>query len=116
LTWPDALARRAVEVVADKWIIDVLRQLSVGPKRYTELQAAIQDVSGSVLTQTLRRMERNGLVARRAEATIPPTVEYSLTSLGETLREPLVSMGRWAERHLEEVEAARRRHKSGGHG
>ncbi len=111
MTWPDALTRRALDVVADKWVISVLRQLSVGPKRYTELQEALEGVSGSVLTQTLRRMERNGVVARAAEATIPPKVEYCLTPLGETLREPLAAMALWAERHLDEVAAAHRRYE-----
>jgi DNA-binding HxlR family transcriptional regulator len=56
-------------------------------------------------------MERNGLVARTAEATIAPGVEYSLTPLGESLEEPLAALTRWAERHLDDVDAARRLHK-----
>ncbi len=109
--WPSSHARQALEVVADKWAIRVIQQLSVGSKRYTELQEAIQDVSGSVLTQTLRRMERNGLVGRTVDPTIPPKVEYRLTPLGESLREPLAALTAWAEGHVDEVEAARRRYR-----
>lgn len=111
MTRPDILARRALELLADKWMIDVFRQLSVGSKRYTELQEAISGVSGSVLTNTLRRMERNGLVVRNAEATIPPRVEYGLTPLGESLEEPLAALTQWGEHHLDDVDAARRMYK-----
>lgn len=92
-------------------MIHVLRQLSVGSKRYTELHEAISGVSGSVLTHTLRSMERNGLVIRIAEATIPPRVEYRLTPLGESLEAPLAALTQWAERNLDDVEAARQLHQ-----
>lgn len=108
--WPDPLAGLALDVIAGKWVLPVLEQLSEGPKRYTELQGEIQDVAGSMLTRTLRRMERNGFVTRTVHPAIPPEVEYSLTPLAKTLEEPLAAMARWAERHLEDIQAARRRY------
>jgi len=89
-------------------VADVLDRLSDGPMRYSKLHHEIEDVASSVLTRTLRRMERDGLVARVVRPAVPPEVEYSLTPLGESLDDPLLALVTWAERHLDEVVASRR--------
>ena len=81
--------------------------LEHGPQRFTALRRVIGEVSRKMLTQTLRGLERNGLVQRTVFAQVPPRVEYSLTPLGQTLCEPLAAIRSWAEAHLEETQAAR---------
>lgn len=88
--WSEQAARASLDVLCGKWVLGLLVQLGDGPLRYTELQRRLPDVAGSMLTRTLRRMERDGIVARDVEPSIPPRVEYRLTQLGETLREPLI--------------------------
>lgn len=102
--------RQGLEVVGGKWIGDVLDRLSSGPMRYGELQHQIDHVASSVLTRTLRRMERDGLVVRTVHAAVPPEVEYSVTPLGQSLGEPLAALADWTDRHMDEVVAARRRY------
>jgi DNA-binding HxlR family transcriptional regulator len=99
--------RRILEILADKWTSLVIVALAPGTKRFQQLRREIQGVSQKMLTQTLRTLEHDGLVARVAYPTVPPKVEYSLTALGRTLTEPLASLHGWAERHVKEVEAAR---------
>lgn len=106
-----ALAREGLDVVSGKWVLHVIGQLADGPKRYTELHDGIEGVSGSMLTRTLRRMQRDGMIARTVHPAIPPQVEYRLTALGESIDEPLGAIARWAERHGGDVQAARRSHR-----
>ena len=82
--------------------------LSQGTKRYGELQREVGGISQKMLTQTLRKLEEDGLVHRVIYAEVPPRTEYSLTELGLTLREPLGALCTWAVAHLPEVEKARR--------
>jgi len=108
---PEARAvRQGLEVAGGKWVPDVLERLTEGSLRYSELQQEITDVASSMLTRTLRRMERDGLVVRTVRPAVPPEVEYRITPLGESLDEPLTALASWAERHLDDVAAARRRH------
>lgn len=107
------LARQALEVVAGRWVPDVLDRLSDGPMRYSELQHEIEGVASSVLTRTLRRMERDGLIARAVHPAVPLEVVYSLTPLGASLDEPLTALALWADCHLDDVAAARRRYARG---
>jgi len=100
-------SRRVLDIVADKWAVIVIYALSQGTRRFGELQRQVEGVSQKMLTQTLRGMERDGLVHRRVYAVVPPRVEYSLTPLGETLVAPLRALCGWAEAHLWEVERAR---------
>jgi len=100
-------SRRALDRVSDKWSALIVTLLAERPLRFGELRRGIGGVSQKMLTQTLRSLEGDGLVARRVFATSPVTVEYSLTPLGETLVEPLAALCRWAEGHMAEVEAAR---------
>lgn len=100
--------RVVLDLVADKWTTLLMHLLSQGTKRYGELQRELGGISQKMLTQTLRKMEEDGLVRRTVYAEVPPRTEYSLTPLGETLREPMQTLARWAIEHLPEVEKARR--------
>jgi DNA-binding HxlR family transcriptional regulator len=99
----DCPARLAVEIIADKWSVVVIYALCNGPRRPGEMIERIGGISKKMLTQTLRRLQRHGLVDRRAYAEVPPRVEYSLTPLGDTLVEPIVVLTRWAEGYGEAV-------------
>lgn len=87
----------------------MLFALGEGPRRYSELQERIGGISKKMLTQTLRKLEGSGLVARRRIRSAPPGVEYRLTELGVSLLEPVRALSRWAEEHTDEVLAARAR-------
>jgi DNA-binding HxlR family transcriptional regulator len=99
--------RHALDLIADKWVIAVLYVLSEGTKRYGELQREIGEISQRMLTRTLRDLERNGLIERKVYPVVPPMVEYSLTSLGETLNGVLKSLCDWSNENFDAVEAAR---------
>jgi DNA-binding HxlR family transcriptional regulator len=92
----DCPGRMAVELIADKWTVVVLSGLSEGPVRHGDLVDMIGGISRKVLTQTLRRLESHGLVRRHAYAEVPPRVEYELTTLGETLIDPIHVLTEWA--------------------
>src|SRR4028119_1407444 len=99
--------QRALETIADKWSVIVIYALSKGTRRYSELQRLIGGVSQKMLTQTLRKLERDGLVERHVYPVVPPKVEYSLTPLGRTLTELLKNVCQWAQAHWDEIETAR---------
>jgi DNA-binding HxlR family transcriptional regulator len=105
-------AWQALELVADKWALVVLSVLACGKQRHGQLQRAIKGISAKMLTQTLRRLERDGLVARKVYPVVPPRVEYALTPLGQTVIEPLDAMCHWANTHWYEVLAARSAYQS----
>ncbi len=100
-------SRQALDRIADKWTALIVYALVDGPRRHGELRRQIEGISQKMLTQTLRTMERDGLLERRVLASVPPHVEYALTPLGMTLTEPLTAICRWAMDHLAEVQAAR---------
>ena len=89
--------------------VDVLLALGDGSRRYHELLHDLTPISEKVLTQTLRAMERDGLIGRRVHAEVPPRVDYALTPLGATLAAPMRALGSWAVAHGRHVEAARER-------
>lgn len=94
-------------MLADKWSILILWVLEQnGPLRYGQLQRTIQGISQKMLTQTLRELERNGLVSRKVYEVVPPQVEYQLTNLGQSLHESFAGMCHWAENNLEKVAEA----------
>lgn len=95
----DCPARLVVDLIADKWTVVTLYALSRGPRRHGEIVELIGGISKKVLTQTLRRLERHGLVERTAFAVVPRRVEYALTELGGSLMEPISGLTRWAEEH-----------------
>lgn len=101
-------SRDAVELLSDKWRITLLHLLTPGPQRANALQKAIPKISPKVLTQTLRGMERDGLVSRKVYASVPLRVEYQLTEMGTSVIEPLKPLCLWAEAHAEERDRARR--------
>ena len=98
--------------VGDKWTVLVVGKLGDGALRFNELRAAVGGISQKMLTQTLRSLERDGLVARKVHPVVPPKVEYALTPLGRTLIEPLNAICHWAEKHLSQLEANRARARS----
>jgi len=100
-------SRTSLARIANKWTAMVVIALSDGKLRFGDLRTAVDGISGKVLTETLRDLERDGLVARHAYAEMPPRVEYELTALGRTLHAPLQALGRWAEEHIETVLTAR---------
>lgn len=101
-------SRKVLNLIAEKWVVLVIYALSLDDRRrYSELQQRIGGISQKMLTQTLRRMEANGLVERTVYPVVPPVVEYELTPLGRTLLEPIHALKLWAESHLHEVEACR---------
>ncbi len=89
--------RLAIDLISDKWRIAILHQLSDGPRRTAHLQKALDDVAPKVLTQTLRGLERDGLVQRKAHAVAPPRVEYRLTDMARHLLEALDDLCCWSE-------------------
>jgi len=107
---PVANPRQALALIADKWAVLVITTLAGGPYRYNALRRELDGVSQKMLTQTLRDLECNGLVARTVHPDTPPRVEYALTPLGQTLVEALTVLRDWAEDHYHEVEAARERY------
>jgi DNA-binding HxlR family transcriptional regulator len=104
----EALVHDLIGRVADKWTMLVIEELSeAGTLRFTQLSRAIPKVSQKMLTQTLRAMERDGLVRRTVHPVIPPHVDYCLTDLGHGLGESFCGVWRWAEQNLAKVERAR---------
>jgi DNA-binding HxlR family transcriptional regulator len=103
--------RAVVDLVSAKWSVDVLYLLANGTRRYSEVFYEVGEISKKTLTQTLRSLERDGVIARRVYAEVPPRVEYSITPLGWSLTEPLMAMYEWAAEHLDDVEAARVLHE-----
>ena len=105
----DCQARLGFDLLGGTWNSVVLYALRHGPLRFGELQARIGGISHKVLTDTLRRLERNGLVTRHRYAEAPPRVEYELTAPGRGLLDPILALGRWAERYADEVLDAQER-------
>lgn len=105
-------SQQVLGLIANKWTTLVIYALARGTKRYNELRRKIGGVSQKMLTETLRRLERDGLVARKVYPVVPPKVEYSLTPLGQTLVEPLKALCKWAEAHLSELQAAQARNRA----
>ena len=109
---PQCPSRLVLERIADKWTALIIQTLAKGTMRYSGLQQQIGGISQKMLTQTLRSLERDGLVQRKVYPVVPPRVEYSLTRLGRTLIEPLRTLCRWSEKHLAELQANRARAKA----
>ncbi|MDR3574499.1 MAG: helix-turn-helix domain-containing protein [Anaerolineaceae bacterium] len=95
--------RAVLGLIADKWTALVIGLLEDRPKRFSELQRGIEGISQKMLTQTLRELERDGLVTRTIYPEIPPHVEYALTELGMKLQEPIGLIRKWAEENMNQV-------------
>jgi DNA-binding HxlR family transcriptional regulator len=100
-------SRLVLDRIADKWTALIIQVLARGTQRYAAIQREIGGISQKMLTQTLRSLERDGLVKRTVHPVVPPKVEYALTRLGRTLIEPLQGLCRWSEKHLPELQANR---------
>lgn len=100
-------SRTSLARIANKWTAMVVIALSAGRMRFRDLRTTVEGISAKVLTETLRDLERDGIVTRHVYAEVPPRVEYELTALGRTLHAPLQALGHWAEEHISEVLAAR---------
>ena len=96
--------------LSDKWVTLVLAALADGPQRYNELSRTIAGASQKMLTQTLRRLERDGLVTRTVTPSVPVRVDYDLTPLGRDLMPVVRAVKTWAETHFDDVHAARARY------
>jgi DNA-binding HxlR family transcriptional regulator len=106
---PKCGSQQVLGLIANKWTALVIHVLARGTHRYGDLHRRIGGVSQKMLTQTLRALERDGLVERTVYPVVPPRVEYSLTPLGTTLIEPLEALCKWAETHLHELHEVRAR-------
>lgn len=106
----DCPTRVVLDRIADKWAVLILGLLSNGPQRFNEMRRRIEGVSQKMLSHTLKSLERDGLVSRRAIATVPVTVEYSITPLGKTLADTVDSLRLWAEAHIAEVQKSQIRY------
>lgn len=104
---PDCPTRVVLDRIGDKWTVLVIGALEAGPLRFTEVRARIGGIAPKVLTQTLRAMERDGLLTRTVHAQVPPRVDYELTDLGRSLTAPIAMLTDWAESHLSRILAAR---------
>ncbi|HZO63650.1 MAG TPA: helix-turn-helix domain-containing protein [Kribbellaceae bacterium] len=100
-------SRQLVDRISDKWVTLVLPALADGPQRYSDLARRIAGVSQKMLTQTLRSLERDGLVTRQVTPSVPVRVDYELTPLGHDLMQLLSAIKHWAELHMDEVLEAR---------
>ena len=95
--------------VGDKWSMMIVMMLAEGSMRFSELKRAIDGISQRMLTLSLRGLERDGLVSRTVTPTIPPRVDYELTELGDSLRQPVRALGEWAIEHIGCIRAAQQR-------
>ena len=100
-------SRQVLTRISDKWVTLILVALADGPLRYSDLGKIIAGVSQKMLTQTLRRLERDGLLTRTITPAVPVRVDYELTALGETILPVVVAIKQWSEAHISEIHAAR---------
>lgn len=106
----DCPTRMVLNRIGDKWALLILDCLRDGSARFSVIRKKIGGISQKVLSQVLKNLERDGLVLRTVHATVPVAVEYSLTSLGETLTQAVASLTHWAEQHMDEVQEAQLRY------
>ncbi|MDQ0091500.1 DNA-binding HxlR family transcriptional regulator [Paenibacillus anaericanus] len=103
-----------LEIISNKWTALVLYSLENGTIRYGEIKRRIEGISQKMLTQTLKQLERDGLVSRKVTPSVPPIVEYTLTPLGETLIPYMKMLKEWASEHYSAVRKAREEYDLGG--
>ena len=100
-------SRQLLDRLSDKWVGLVLKALEPGPQRYSAIGRKVAGVSQKMLTQTLRSLERDGLVTREVTPSVPVRVDYQLTDLGRELMPIMHAVHRWAEQHMDQIIAAR---------
>jgi DNA-binding HxlR family transcriptional regulator len=103
----DCPVRSVLDKVGDKWSMLIVMTLSGGPLRFNQLKRRVPDISQKMLTQTLRDLQRDGMVARTVFPTVPPAVEYQLTGLGHSVIAPFGALLNWAEQNHERIYSAR---------
>ena len=106
--------RETFDRLGDKWTLLIVSILSQEPQRFTTLKYAAEGISQRMLTLTLRKLERDGLVARTVFAEVPPRVEYALTPLGETLVSPITALAEWAIVHQDSITHGQRNFDKAG--
>jgi DNA-binding HxlR family transcriptional regulator len=102
----DCPSRLVLDRISDKWVTLVIASLADGPRRFSEVSRRLAGVSQKMLTQTLRTLERDGLVSRTVTPSVPVRVDYELTALGHSLLDPIKHLKAWAEDHVPEVREA----------
>ena len=100
-------SRQILDRIGDTWSVLIIGSLADGPRRFSRLAARIDGVSPKMLTQTLRGLERDGMISRTVFPEVPPRVEYELTDLGRSLLGLVGEMSTWAEKHIGDVIEAR---------
>ncbi|MFD0417723.1 winged helix-turn-helix transcriptional regulator [Streptomyces sp. NPDC127108] len=106
-------ARHLLDRIGDKWVSLIVNALAEGPQRYSDLARRLVSVSQKMLTQSLRNLERDGLVTRTVTPSVPVRVDYALTPLGESLVPLMRAIKAWAEENMDEVLAARAEYDAG---
>ncbi|WP_033343175.1 winged helix-turn-helix transcriptional regulator [Catenuloplanes japonicus] len=109
----DCPTRRILDRIGDRWTVLVIGILSDGDARFSELRRRVQGVSQKMLTQTLRALERDGLVRRTVHPEVPVRVEYALTDAGRTLQEPLRALQQWSVDHVAAISASQEAYDRG---
>lgn len=99
--------RDLLDQIADKWTALILHALCKGPLRFNTLRRSLDGITQTALTNTLRRLERNGILARRVASTKPIAVEYEITPLGRSLEPLFMALDKWTETYFQEVQSAR---------
>lgn len=107
---PGCPGRLVLDRIGGRWTVLIVGVLEDGTKRFSEVRDAVGGITPKVLTQTLRGMERDGLVIRKVYAEVPPKVEYTLTEMGMSLVTPIEAIRTWAEDNMDEFIASRERH------
>jgi DNA-binding HxlR family transcriptional regulator len=110
---PDCPTRVLLDRIGDKWTVLVVSALADSTLRFSELRAQVGGVAPKVLTQTLRALDRDGILRRKVYAEVPPRVEYTLTRLGRSLADPIAVIQDWAEGHVASVLTAREHYDNG---
>lgn len=100
-------------IINDKWVGLLLAALADGPQRYGQLAAKVAGISPKMLTQTLRTLERDGLISRSVTPSVPVRVDYELTTTGQSLMVAMLTLKTWAESHFDDVQAAREKYDAG---
>ncbi|APR86011.1 Transcriptional regulator, HxlR family protein [Minicystis rosea] len=100
----DCPSRTILDQIADKWSMLVLAVLLPGPRRFNAIKRRLEGITQRVLTQTLRKLERNGMIRRRILDGSPPGVEYALTPLGRSLQEPFAALYAWTVAHIDTIQ------------
>ena len=107
---PRCPTQQVLDRIASKWTMLVVLALSEGPRHYAELQRLVKGVTKKVLTQTLRALERDGLVERRVQYTVPVQTEYELSALGRSLADAVTTIRAWAYDNMDDIAGARKRY------